>query len=189
MYRNKGFTLIEIMLVLLIIGIVISSVQVNLFANTPEQKLEQQSQKFKAIFETVADYSVLNNMELGLVVKDNSYQFVAYDGTSWVPVPEDRFTTSVTLPEEVTITLNFDDLPIEEPQLFDPEQLIPEDEDFLEQEKKITPQVYILSGGDITPFEAIFELADADFYDNPAVIKVTGLYATPLTYSGLTYEE
>ncbi len=187
---SRGFTLIEVMLVIVLIGIMISAVQFSFSSSKPEQILQQNSARFAGIFDVAAEYGMLNNVELGLYIEENSYQFLGYDGVRWSPIADKPLFEVYELPEGIEISLQLDDLPIEEELLFDPELLNnEEDEDSFseedEEEKKTIPQVYILSGGDITPFSLTFALADFAFDENDDVIfKVTGIYATPLTIEG-----
>lgn len=196
--KQSGFTLIEVMVVVVLIGLMASLVQFNATGNKADDSLMHESAKFAAIFEVAAEYGMLNNIELGLIVNDNSYKFVGYDGTSWSEVPDQDWDTDITLPEEIEISLELDDLPIEEPLLFDTDTFKEKDEeDFTllskeEQEKKIIPQVYILSGGDLTPFSVTFriieELAHIDNAEDIAY-RVTGIYSTPLAIEGPTLDD
>ena len=184
--RQAGFTLIEVMLVIVVIGMMVAAVQLNFANNKPEKKLEQEALRFAGVFNLAAEYGLLNNVELGLVIKDGSYEFVGYDGVSWTSIPDNEMLASYKMPEELTIALNFDDL---EP---DPEALVsrdlfePEEESFseTEEEEKIIPQVYILSGGDITPFKASFLFVDEYLLEQDFAFVVEGKYTTPLTVSG-----
>jgi general secretion pathway protein H len=185
---QQGFTLIEVMLVIVLIGVMISAVQFTFSSSKPEQILQQNSARFAGIFDVAAEYGLLNNLELGLFIDENSYQFLGYDGVRWTPIADNPLFEVFTLPEGVEITLQLDDLPIDEPLLFDSSLLITEDEedDFSEEEeKKLIPQVYILSGGDITPFSLTFSLAEFAFDGEDNIsFKVSGVYSTPLTIEG-----
>ena len=186
---QQGFTLIEVMLVIVLIGVMVSAVQFTFSGNKPEQLLEQNSARFAGIFDVAAEYGLLNNIELGLFIEENSYQFLGYDGVSWSPIADNPLFEVYNLPEGIEITLQLDDLPIEAPQLFDSSVLINEDEDesFTDdaEKKKTIPQVYMLSGGDITPFSLTFSLADFAFDgDENISFKVSGIYTTPLTIEG-----
>ena len=186
---QQGFTLIEVMLVIVLIGVMVSAVQFSFSGNKPEQLLEQNSARFAGIFDVAAEYGLLNNVELGLFIEENSYQFLGYDGVSWSPIADNPLFEVYTLPEGIEITLQLDDLPIEAPQLFDSSVLINEDEEesFTDdaEKKKTIPQVYMLSGGDITPFSLTFSLADFAFDgDENISFKVSGIYTTPLTIEG-----
>lgn len=190
---HRGFTLIELMVVVLLVGLIASMVQFNVSGKRPEDVLQLESARFAAIFEIAAEYGMLNNIELGLIVKKDSYQFLGYDGTQWTEIPEQDWQANVTMPAEVELTLELDDLPIEEPLLFNKDTFKEKDEeDFTllskeEQQKKVIPQVYILSGGDLSPFSVTFrlneELANTDDVETLGY-RVTGIYSTPLTIEG-----
>lgn len=186
----RGFTLIEVMLVIVLIGVMISAVQFSFSSSKPEQVLQQNSARFAGIFDVAVEYGMLNNIELGLYLDENTYQFLGYDGVSWSPIADKPLFDVYTLPEGIEISLQLDDLPIEEALLFDSNLLNSEEEQDSfseedEEEKKLIPQVYILSGGDITPFSLTFALADFAFEQGEDVIfKVTGIYSTPLTIEG-----
>ncbi|NQY63389.1 MAG: type II secretion system minor pseudopilin GspH [Alteromonadaceae bacterium] len=186
----KGFTLIEVMLVIALLGVMVTIVQFNFGSNRPEDVLKEQSLKFAGIFEIAAEYSMLNNLELGLVVEKNQYQLLAYDGENWSEIPDNKMFTVFQLPQRVEIVLQLEDLPIEQPQIYDASTFnLEDDDDFTiedEEEKKVIPQVYILSGGDITPFSLSFKLVENEYFEPEEDItyRVTGLYNTPLKIEG-----
>ena len=194
-FHSKGFTLIEVMVVIALIGIIVTLVQFNFSGKRPDDMLKQESQRFAAIFEVASDYGMLNNIELGLVIKKDSYQFLGFDGVKWAAIPDQDWLSIVEMPEGIELNLSLDDLPIEEPLLFDADTFKEKnEEDFSllsdeEKEKQIIPQVYILSGGDISPFSVTF------YFNEEAILlardevedlayRVTGIYSTPLTIEG-----
>jgi len=220
-----GFTLIEMMLVIMLIGLMATFIQFNAGGDKKEQLLKQASMRFAGIFEIAAEYSMLNNVELGLLVDKTSYQFLAFDGSRWTDVGGNELLVSTSLPEGIEIVLELDDLPIEEPLLFDTELLeesgfgngddedkLSDEEDELGREeadddsrsqnssgsknkprKKLIPQVYILSGGDISPFSLTFYFNDDfssgidndyDFNEEQPLYRVTGIYSVPLKVEG-----
>lgn len=192
----KGFTLIEVMVVIVLIGLMASVVQFSFGGNEPEKLLEKESQRFSAIFNMAAEYSMLNNVELGLVIdtEDNTYQFLGFDGEKWVPASGNKLLEPHALPEEMELVLELDDLPLDEPALIN---VLREEEESdlsfsgseLEEEKKLLPQVYILSGGDLTPFTLRFKFTETyDAYIATSYL-VSGLYSTPLTIEGPIFDE
>ena len=62
--KQRGFTLIEVMVVVVLIGLMASLVQFNFSGNNPEDKLAYESARFAAIFEVAAEYGMLNNLSL-----------------------------------------------------------------------------------------------------------------------------
>lgn len=186
--QNRGFTLIEVLMVIVLIGLMVSAIQFNVSGNKPEERLKQASARFAGVFDVAAEYAMLNNVELGLLIDKTSYQFLGFDGVRWSSVSENEIFNPYTLAEGLEITLKLDDLPIDEPQLFDSVEINFQNSESLldddEEEKKLIPQVYILSGGDITPFSLSFHLDDTIYFDSPISYRVMGLYSTPLSIEG-----
>ena len=196
--KTKGFTLLEVLVVIALIGLIISSVQFNFSGKRPEDTLKQVSFEFTQLFENVAHYGLLNNIELGLYIDKHSYRFLGYDGLKWSEIANQDWLTTQELPDGVTLTLTLDDLPIEAPLLFNSSVFTEQNEEYLsfkaieeakkaEQEKQLLPQVYILSGGDITPFSLTFHFTEEalpgdDFSE--LGYRVTGIYTLPLTVEG-----
>ena len=201
--QTQGFTLLEVLLVIAIIGLIVSVIQVNFSGKRPEDTLQKASYHFTELFESAADYGLLNNIELGLYIHGNTYRFLGYDGTKWSDIASQDWLAEQTLPEGVTFTLTLDDLPIEEPLLFDSSVFTEREDEYLsfeaieeakkaEKEKSRLPQVYILSGGDITPFNLTFQFSDDVNLSNDLsdlAYRVSGIYSTPLTIEGPVLDE
>ena len=205
--QQNGFTLIEVMLVIVIAGLMASMIQFSFSGDKAEETLDQSSRRFAGVFDIAAEYGMLNNVELGLMVSKNSYQFLGYDGVTWTDVSENELFNEYQLPEGVELVLQLDDLPIEEPQLFDSQMFTElqeenendfdsgdskeqtDDSDNVKEKKKLIPQVYMLSGGDITPFSLRFQFVENNYTEAKLHYKVTGLYTTPLTIEGPLFDE
>ena len=202
--RRNGFTLIEVMLVIVLVGLMVSVIQFSASGNKAEEMLEMSSKRFAGVFNIAAEYGMLNNIELGLMIDQKGYQFLGYDGDKWTDVSENEMFSRFELPEGLELVLQLDDLPIEEPQLFDTElfnELQEDNEDPDEElqedrgsdnnieKKKLIPQIYMLSGGEITPFSLRFQLEENDYIETKLHFKVTGLYTTPLSVEGPFFDE
>jgi len=202
--RRNGFTLIEVMLVIVLVGLMVSVIQFSASGNKAEEMLEMSSKRFAGVFNIAAEYGMLNNIELGLMIDKKGYQFLGYDGDKWTDVSENEMFSRFELPEGLELVLQLDDLPIEEPQLFDTElfnELQEDNEDPDEElqedrgsdnnieKKKLIPQIYMLSGGEITPFSLRFQLEENDYIETKLHFKVTGLYTTPLSVEGPFFDE
>ena len=201
--KAQGFTLLEVLVVIALIGLIVSVVQFNFSGKRPEDTLQKVSYQFAELFESAANYGLLNNIELGLYLDKTSYRFLGYDGVKWSDIPEQDWLAAQALPEGITFTLALEDLPIEEPLLFDSSVFKAQNESYLsfddieeakkaEKEAALLPQVYILSGGDITPFSLTFHFNDeASLHDDLSELayRVTGIYSTPLTIEGPVLDE
>ena len=187
--KITGFTLIEVMVVIVLIGLMASVVQFTVNGNEPEKLLQKESERFAAVFNSAAEFSLLNNVELGLLIEENTYQFLGFDGKKWQPVAESEILAPYNLPENIIITLSLDDLPLDETPLIN---ALKENEESdlafsgseLNEEEKLTPQVYILSGGDLTPFTLRFEFSDSFTEYADIHYLVSALYFTPVSIEG-----
>jgi general secretion pathway protein H len=190
--KCRGFTLVEIMVVLVLIGLMVSMVQLSFQSNSLEKDLEQSSLRFKGLFTLAAEYSMLNNLELGVMIQEQEYQFLGFDGENWQPIEDHEALHKVSLLPYLKMQIDLEGLPIDENALIDAETFVTEDEslfndkDFKDDtnKRKIIPQIYILSGGDISPFRLTFSAVDS--YDEPESIiyNVIGGYTLPLTIEG-----
>ena len=201
----NGFTLIEVMLVIVLVGLMVSVVQFSASGDKAEETLELSSKRFAGVFNIAAEYGMLNNIELGLVIGKKGYQFLGYDGITWSDISDNELFSRYKLPEGVELILQLDDLPIEEPQLFDTEVFnelqaankendldedVGKDDDGNNIEKKILiPQIYILSGGEITPFSLRFQFVKNNYTEAKLYFKATGLYTTPITVEGPLFDD
>lgn len=193
------------MLVIVLVGLMVSVVQFSSSGDKAEELLEQSSKRFAGVFDIAAEYGMLNNVELGLMIDKNSYQFLGYDGITWTDVSDNQLFDRYQLPEGVELVLELDDLPLDEPQLFDTKVFTElqndtddefdsdkgssDEKDSDKAEKKLIPQIYMLSGGDITPFSLRFQFVENKYTQPKLHFTVTGLYTTPLTIEGPLFDE
>lgn len=194
-HSNKaGFTLLEVMLVLLLIGLAAGFVMFNAFGASKSDLLKSQAQRLQVIVDMASDFAVLNQQQLGVRFEQqkNEYYFVYLDDEDeWQRIEEDIYST-YTLPEPFTYELNLDDLPWDvEDRLFDRELF---DENLSvsdagveignEEEKKLPPpQILIMSSGEITPFVLSFNYEGNDG-EEPVYYSLQNQELPPLTLEG-----
>jgi general secretion pathway protein H len=160
--NQDGFTLLEIMLVVLLMGMVSAGVVMTLPDSlTSEENIDWQAQRFSTVLQFAEDEALISGTELGIFFDKNSYQFVFYEYKSkkWLPVVSDFFEGHVELPESINLTYllsgsvwgeiasNGDDF-IDQEYLVD----IEGDDDI----PSLIPQVYVMSSGEVTPFSLRF---------------------------------
>lgn len=182
--KNQGFTLIELMLVIVIIGYLVSLVRFPSLAPNAYDLVEKESQKLTALINLASEYAVVNNQQLGLAVSDQQYAFLIYDGEKWVRITKRPFDTE-PLNENLILTLKLDGLPWQEKNLLSAVQLIDEETlnaetDLSDEEKKLAfPQIFILSSGEISSFEIELELPTME---NDAMFVIQGLFTAPVKF-------
>ena len=193
--RVKGFTLLEVMVVIFLIGVATSIVLFNAFSASQSDRLKEQVQRLQVVFDMASDFAILNQQQLGLYVDEEaqSYHFALLDDEDqWQPITEQEAFSEFQLPEPFTIELLLDDLPWQsEDSLFDRgvfDESLSVSEDGVEiGEEDLPPpppQVLILSSGDITPFSLVFRYEPEFGEEAPVYFRLNGAEATPLERLG-----
>src|ERR1700753_4210369 len=91
--RSRGFTLLEIMIVVVIIGIMTAGVLLSVNLPARAQDLEKESGRVLALVNYAREEAEVQTREYGVLVHDDSYQFVAYDTRRglWREIYEDEW--------------------------------------------------------------------------------------------------
>jgi general secretion pathway protein H len=190
--KQTGFTLIEILLVMALIGITVSVITFTALGTNNYDKVEEQAKRFQVVFDMASDFALLNQVQLGIRIdeEESTYTYVALDEEDqWVEIPNQNLFASYQLPEYMRFELELENLPWEqEDQLFDRgifDEGLSVSEDGVnigneEEEPPPPPQIFLLSSGEITPFELRFIYED-DFSDElPITFLIQGKDTTPI---------
>ena len=105
-FPQRGFTLIEILLVVLIIGIVIGVALVVPSAGGPGQKLKDESLRLQTLVEQARERALMEDRELGLSLTGvNGYEWWQWsrDDEKWQGIQEQSFRT-YKLPDGLLIS-------------------------------------------------------------------------------------
>jgi len=192
----RGFTLLEVMLVLLLMGLAAGYVMFNAFGASQSDLLKAQAKRVQVIVDMASDFAVLNQQQLGLRIEeaDREYYFVYLDDEDeWQRLEGEEIYEPHELPEPFSFTLNLDDLPWDvEDRLFDrdlfDETLSVSDEGVEignEEDKKLPPpQILIMSSGEITPFSLTFNYEPDFGGEDPAYFRLMNKDMPPLELEG-----
>ena len=101
---ERGFTLLEIMLVIFLIGLASSGV-VQTFATDSEPPAKKAAQDFLTRFEQFKDRAVIEGQTLGVLIDAPGYQFMQRRQGQWLPVSATRLSAQVTVPKQVQMLL------------------------------------------------------------------------------------
>lgn len=145
--RNGGFTLIEILVVLVVIGLLAALAVMSMGGSSRTREMENEIRELYLLMQTAAEQAVLNNSEMGLVLDDQGYRFLVWEGQSgkWTSPGEPMFRER-GLSDWITVTRFIEnDIP-----------RLASDED------QVRPDVVFFSSGETTPFELEFTLGRDD---------------------------
>lgn len=194
--KYAGFTLLEVMLVLLIMGLVTGAVVMSYSGENGQELLKKQTQRLQVVFNMASDYAVLNQRQLGLRVEDddNSYYFMYLDEEQeWQKLDLDDTFAEHALPDLFSLELSLTDLPWEtdenlfSTEVFDEELSVSNEGVDIgnEEDKKLDPpQIFIFSSGEITPFSLTLAF-EPEFSDElPTYYRLEGQDSVPLIREG-----
>ena len=132
--RRNGFTLLEILVVLAIIGITLSLAVINLGDDRLDRQLDEEGRRLKALITLASEQAILQNREIALAVTTSQYQFLTLAEKKWQPIAGDRILRLRTLKPGQKLSLDLENRPV----------ILPDSPD--------SPQVFLLSSGEISPF-------------------------------------
>lgn len=162
MYRRAGFTLLELMLVIVMIGIIASAVVLNFSAQSAQEQLDKEATRFQQVFQFIAETAQLQQQEWGLVVREDRYAFVFYDQTQnlWQWAPQPVAAVEHQLPDGMQLQLELEGLPRAEQNLLSQLEWEQEEQSSDPEQEKVRPplpNVFMLSSGEISPFRLMFQ--------------------------------
>lgn len=148
----SGFTLLELLVVLVIIGIVSSFAVLSTGLATHDKPLDKEAQRLLALMQMASEESVLKTEELGLTVSKDGYHFLRYEQNAWQPLEDDLFRER-NLPDDLALDLVLEGRPIvlEDPTQSDSKTK--SSSDMKDDKDKVkAPQILFLSSGEVSPF-------------------------------------
>lgn len=153
----RGFSLLEIMVVVAIIGIFVGVTVLSTDLVSFERRLEQEAQRLGTLIGFGTDEALLQTQDFGLLVARDGYHFFIYDYEldDWVPYVVGPFDER-RLDEDMQLSLRIDDAEVSLETLaeaFPAEWSLPLEEEDLDGMPK--PQIALLSSGEITPFQLV----------------------------------
>jgi general secretion pathway protein H len=151
---QRGFTLVEILVVIIIIGF-LASITVLSSGGNPLRKLRSEAQRTLTIIQMAGDEALLQGREYGLKLNQGSYQIVNFDESkSHWKAGEDSAFRVYRLPESMSLSLASEgnNISLEKIQRVDENEGDSPDD-------PLKPTLLILSSGEMTPFKIYFQSA------------------------------
>lgn len=141
---GAGFTLLELLVVLVLLGIILSFAMLSVGDGGRQDQLQREAQRLQALFHLAGEEAVLQSAELGVALRPNAYRFVRYGSEGWQGLGDAMFRDYV-LPDGMELALYLEDMPV---------SLI------ATNDAAIEPQLLFLSSGERQPFELVIAYQD-----------------------------
>ncbi|MGH8492087.1 MAG: type II secretion system minor pseudopilin GspH [Moraxellaceae bacterium] len=150
---HRGFTLLEVLLVVVLVAIISSIAMLGMSAGGDERRLRNESDRLMALLQQVSSEAVMQNQEYGLQITDVGYAFLCLDEVKqrWQACVSETSLQEYHLPEGMEVRI-LRDSQLKLPLATDTDKKQDRDAD---AEKDTGPRIYpdilLLSSGEASP--------------------------------------
>ncbi len=143
--RNKGFTLVEILVVIVIIAIMVSLAVLSIGVTGRDSQLDEESRRIAGLVDLLHDRALLEGRDFGLRIEPAAYEFVVYDPDRdrWLPLNQEQEFRHRDLPKGLSFQLELDSQVV---------VIKPIDRNLAGDDPPPGPQLAIAASGEGTPF-------------------------------------
>ena len=140
--RPGGFTLLEVLVVVLIIGIILTFAVLKVNDRSRSETAQQETQRLAALLKLSSEEAVLQAREFALQLTAGGYEFLRLDKDTWKLLQDDELLRPRRLPAGVELSATIEgDIALQG------------------EGDEQRPRIYVLSSGEMTAFT--LELRDA----------------------------
>jgi general secretion pathway protein H len=139
---SAGFTLVEIMIVVFIIGLITAATIITFGGDRRDSELDKEAERLDALFDYVREQAELQTRDYGFRATEVAYSFVVFDPmqSQWRAIDEDDALREREFPEGI-----------------EPSMVVEGRSIVLDQKNRdiddFKPQVMIFANGDLSSFE------------------------------------
>ncbi|MFT5420377.1 MAG: type II secretion system protein H [Candidatus Endobugula sp.] len=153
--REKGFTLLELMIVLIVMAFISGGVAIVVSsASSAEKRVVEAGKKLFAQMNFALDEALMQRRLIGLRIETNetpsSYSWHGYENARWQPL-EEPWTEQI-LAEEISVEVSIDDELLE--------ALLEDSLNNLSEEEFIPPAIIFYPNSDVSEFELVLVVND-----------------------------
>ncbi len=136
---NKGFTILEILVVVAVISVIASTILLNTNFHRPLNDLKVHAENLGKTLKVLMQEAILEDKNFALSLTPESYMVLEYDGQEWAP-SKDKFLLS-----------------LQKKHKYNDELIIDGNIISIQVTEKPEPHILILSSGEMTVFEWVIE--------------------------------
>ncbi len=144
--QQRGFTLLEVLVVVFIIGIILTFATLTV-GNRTQEALGQEALRLSARLKLANEEAVMQAKEYAMEFTADGYRFLVFEKNEWRVLDQDDTLRARRLPSGFWIKVNLQDEPVQ-----------------IKEDEKSPKRIYLLSSGEMSAFEIDFGAAQhADF--------------------------
>jgi general secretion pathway protein H len=144
--RSKGFTLVEILVVVVIMAVVVSLTVLSVSATGRDSQLDEESRRIEGLVGLLHERALLEGRDFGLRIEPSAYEFVVYEPRRdrWLTLDQEHEYRHRELPKGISFQLQLDSQVVVIKAI---------DRNLAADQAPPSPQVAIAASGEGTPFK------------------------------------
>jgi general secretion pathway protein H len=155
--RQSGFTLLELLVVVVIVAILFTYTTLAIRSNSPEDLIKEEANRLERLTQLALEEAILRGEEYGIEFQLDGYRFLHFSEDQWQLLEQDRILHQRELPIDMKLEMHIEETEIvigaqTEPMSDNEVELDQADENPGDKKKSdLKPHIYLLSSGEITP--------------------------------------
>lgn len=170
----RGFTLLEVLMVVLVVGILSAIVLISLNPGGPERRLDDEAERLASLLSLASSEAVMQNREYGVRLEDDGYRFLCFDEgkQQWLECTGDSLFKRHILPEGLEVrVLSASRVKLPTTSV---RAAAPGEDNAADGSDILFPDILLLSSGEASPAEVEIRVTEEPSLRKPITINEIG---------------